>query len=69
MADKSKNLYQLACDAHEKAFGCDPVRWGFHACNDESAKMILAAIVKGVPYDETPEGYDPDDPDTDRWVG
>ena len=60
------NLYQLAFKAHEKEFGCEPVHWGFHACNDESAKRIFAAIVKGVPYDETPEGLDPN---SDRWVG
>jgi hypothetical protein len=54
------NLYQLAFKAHEKEFGCEPVHWGLHACNDESAKRIFAAIVKGVPYDETPEGFDPD---------
>ena len=59
MTDSSKNLYQLACEAHEEAFGCAPVRWGFHACNDEAAKWILGAVVEGIPYDETPEGYDP----------
>ena len=67
MVDGSKNLYQLACETHEKAFGCSPIRWGFHAYNDEAAKRILAAVVKGVPYDETPEGFDSDNPE--RMIG
>jgi len=67
MVDGSKNLYQLACETHEKAFGCSPIRWGFQAYNDEAAKRILAAVVKGVPYDETPEGFDPDNPE--RMIG
>jgi hypothetical protein len=67
MVDGSKNLYQLACEAHEAAFGCAPVRWGLQAGNDEAAKWILAAVVEGVPYDETPEGYDPKHPD--RIIG
>ena len=64
---RSRTLYQMASDLHEKAFGCAPVRWGFQAWNDEAAKWILAAVVEGVPYDETPEGYDPKHPD--RMIG
>ena len=60
MVGGSKNLYLLACEAHEAAFGCQPRRMsGFRTFDDETAKKILAAIVEGVPYDEMPEGYDP----------
>ena len=62
MVDNPKTLYEIAFEAHEKAFGCEPVHWGFHAINDDYAKRILAAIVEGTPYDETPEGYDPKNP-------
>jgi|TARA_B110000967_G_C18330743_1_gene291970 hypothetical protein len=68
MADNPKTLYEIACEAHEKAFGCEPVYWGFQRWNiddvdnDEPAKSILAAIIEGVPYDERPEGYDPKNP-------
>jgi hypothetical protein len=64
MVGGSKNLYWLACEAHEAAFGCQPRRMsGFKSFDDETAKKILAAIVEGVPYDETPEGYNPKNPD------
>ena len=63
MADNPKILYEIACEAHEKAFGCAPERWGFQrGTDDDYAKRILAAIIEGVPYDERPEGYDPKNP-------
>ena len=64
MADNPKTLYQIACEAHEEAFGCGPLHWGFHAINDDCAKRILASIVLGSPYDETPDGYDPKSDDS-----
>lgn len=68
MADTPKTLYELAWEAHEKAFGCPPNIWGRWAHDDFHAKIIMEAIVEGVPLDTTPEGYDPDDPES-RWVG
>ena len=68
MIEESKSLYQLAWEAHEKAFGFPPNIWGRWAHDDFHAKIIMEAIVEGVPLDTTPEGYDPDDPES-RWVG
>jgi len=68
MADESRTLYEIAWEAHEKAFGCPPNIWGRWAHDDFHAKIIMEAIVEGVPLDTTPEGYDPDDPES-RWVG
>ena len=67
MADNPKTLYQIACEAHEKEFGCSPIHWGFTAFNDATAKSILAAIIDGAPYDEMPEGFNPDNPE--RMIG
>ena len=64
-----KTLYMLAYELHEKVFDCPPHHWGFHAFNDDSAKRIISSIAEGVPYDETPEGYDPNDPKSRRIVG
>ena len=67
MEDNSKTLYQIAWEAHEKAFGCPPNIWGRWADDDLHAKFILEAVVKGVPVDTTPDGYDPKNPH--HWVG
>ena len=65
----SRTLYQMVVELHQKVFDCEPHRWGFQAWNDEAAKWILKSIAEGVPYDETPEGYDPNDPKSREIVG
>jgi hypothetical protein len=62
----SRSLFKMVSELHVKMFGASPIMWGFHSFDDITAKEILQSIAENIPYDQTPEGYDPNDP---KWRG
>ena len=60
----SRSLFEIASEAHQKAFGSLPFELGEQATNDATALQILKSIVDGIPYNETQNEYDPITP---RW--
>ena len=60
----SRSLFEIASEAHQKAFGSLPFELVEQATDDATALQILKPIVDGIPYNETQNEYDPITP---RW--
>jgi hypothetical protein len=60
----SRSLFEIACEAHQKAFSSLPFEWGEQATDDATALQILKSIVDGIPYNDSQNKYDPIKP---RW--
>ena len=57
-------MFEIASEAHQKAFGSLPFELGEQATDDATALQILKSIVDGIPYNEAQNEYDPI---TTRW--
>jgi len=60
----SRSLFEIASEAHEKAFGSPPFKLGNQETNNAKALQILKSIVDGIPFNESQNKYDPIIP---RW--
>ena len=60
----SRSLFEIASEAHQKAFGSHPFKLDDQAIDNATALQILKSIVDGIPYNESQNKYDPITP---KW--